>query len=73
MQVHEAPPMDKSRMELVMRCFDRLPPDLREWISNLDFSLHDDHILRGADEIRYCKRWLENGGKRHDRQGNGQN
>lgn len=60
-------------MELVMRCYDKLPPHLREWVSSLSFSLHDDHILRGAKEVEQCKAFLDGGGEPHFRPGNGQN
>lgn len=60
-------------MALVMRCFDKLPPHLREWVATLPFSLHDDHILRGAAEVEQCKAFIESGGLPHYRPGNGQN
>lgn len=56
-----------------MRCYDKLPPELRTWVANLDFSLHDDHILKGINEIERCKTFLDNGGKEHYKPGNGQN
>ena len=60
-------------MQIVMECFDNLHPDLRLWINNLHFSLHDDHILRGNTEVMRCKQFLESGGKEHYNPGNGQN
>lgn len=60
-------------MLLVMRCFDKLPPHLREWIMSLHFSLHDDHILRGEKEVERCKAFIELGGIHHEERGNGQN
>ena len=65
--------VNNQRMALVMRCFDKLPLHLREWIANLHFSLHDDHILRGAQEVENCKFFIESGGVHHERPGNGQN
>lgn len=56
-----------------MKCYDKLPKHLREWISDLHFSLHDDHILRGTKEVEYCKQFIENGGQHHLKNGNGQN
>jgi hypothetical protein len=60
-------------MNLVMECFDLLPADLRYWVSNLHFSLHDDHILRGTKEVRKCKNDIEAGGKVIFLPSNGQN
>lgn len=60
-------------MQVVMDCYDNLPYDLRMWISNLHFSLHDDHILRGEIEVRNCKTDVESGGKINYLPGNGQN
>jgi len=60
-------------MQIVMECFDRLPEELRVWISNLSFSLHDDHILRGKAEVQRCKDDIENGGLVIRLPGNGQN
>jgi hypothetical protein len=68
-----ADPVDLKRMELVMRCFDKLPQYLREWVCQLHFSLHDDHILRGAAEVNRCKEFIESGGVHHEQKGNGQN
>ena len=62
-----------NRMEVVMRCYDKLPIHLREWISTLSFSLHDDHILRGIEDVEECKKYVENGGLPHYLPGNGQN
>jgi tRNA A22 N-methylase len=56
---------EDKRRRLVMICFERLPEDLRNWINYLDFNLHDDHILRGAQEVYRCKAFLESGGKPH--------
>ena len=64
---------DAHRMMIVMKCFDKLPAELREWVSNLHFSLHDDHILRGEKEIRHCKEYVESNGTVTYRKGNGQN
>lgn len=60
-------------MVLVMQCYDKLPVHLRVWISDLHFSLHDDHILRGAQEVERCKAFIESGGVHHVLPGNGQN
>jgi hypothetical protein len=60
-------------MAMVMRCYDKLPLHLRIWISNLHFSLHDDHILRGAGEVEQCKKFIESGGIHYEKPGNGQN
>lgn len=65
--------IDIHRMKIVMNCYDKLPVDLRNWISNLNFSLHDDHILRGEREIRKCKIYVDNGGRINYYKGNGQN
>jgi hypothetical protein len=65
--------MDMQRMAIVMKCFDKLPLHLREWVSNLKFSLHDDHILRGTAEVERCKVFIESGGIHHESRGNGQN
>jgi hypothetical protein len=62
-----------QRMALVMRCYDKLPSHLRIWISSLHFSLHDDHILRGAADVEQCKFFIESGGIHHEKPGNGQN
>ena len=62
-----------NRMEVVMRCYDKLPIHLREWISTLSFSLHDDHILRGIEEVEACKKYIENGGEPYYMPGNNQN
>jgi hypothetical protein len=65
--------IDINRMKVVMSCYDKLPPELREWVSELYFSLHDDHILRGAKEVAGCKEFIESGGVPHFIKGNGQN
>lgn len=73
MSSEESSQIDIKKMELVMRCYDKLPVNLREWISSLNFSLHDDHILRGAKEVERCKDFIESGGTHHEKSGNGQN
>lgn len=45
-----------------MQCYDKLPSDLKIWIQNLHFNLHDDHILRGKEEVYRCKAYIESGG-----------
>ena len=60
-------------MQIVMECYDKLPEELRIWVSNLHFSLHDDHILRGTQEVQRCKDYIENGGQEIFLPGNGQN
>jgi len=65
--------VDGQRMAIVMSCYDKLPIHLREWISELHFSLHDDHILRGAAEVERCKIFIESGGIHYEKHGNGQN
>ena len=65
--------IDIRRMQIVMSCFDKLSPELRQWISQLHFSLHDDHILRGEREVRNCKIYVDSGGKIKYYKGNGQN
>lgn len=65
--------VNQKRMALVMQCYDKLPPHLRDWIAGLSFSLHDDHILRGASEVEQCKAFIESGGAPCFRPGNGQN
>jgi len=62
-----------QRMIVVMRCYDKLPLHLREWIAELHFSLHDDHILRGTAEVERCKAFIESGGVHYEKPGNGQN
>ena len=56
-----------------MSCFDKLPYELRDWIANLHFSLHDDHILRGEREVSRCKDYVDNDGEIKYYKGNGQN
>lgn len=46
-----------------MACFDKLPYEQRNWISNLSFSLADEHIFRGTKEIIICKNYFDKGGK----------
>ena len=65
--------VDHKRMKLLMACFDKLPYEQRNWISNLSFSIADEHIFRGTKEIAGCKEYLENGGRVHWVKGNGQN
>jgi hypothetical protein len=65
--------LDHKRMVIVMTCFDKLPYEMRDWISNLHFSLHDDHILRGYKEVLMCKEWVESGKQINYYAGNGQN
>lgn len=65
--------IDIHRMAIVMKCFDKLPLHLREWITELHFALHDDHILQGAKEVERCKAFLEEGGVHYEKRGNGQN
>ena len=65
--------MNRNRMQLVMECYDNLPYELRNWIADLHFSLHDDHILRGKIEVGNCKIDVESGGKINYLPGNGQN
>ena len=62
-----------QRRIVVMRCYDKLPLHLREWIAELHFSLHDDHILRGTAEVERCKAFIESGGVHYEKPGNGQN
>ena len=56
--------IDKRR-RITMQCFDKLPEELKVWIQNLHFNLHDDHILRGAEEVAKCKEYIEKGGQPH--------
>lgn len=65
--------MDIHRLQIVMQCYDKLPIELRQWISKLHFSLHDDHILRGEMEVEKCKSYVEGGGVIRYYKGNGQN
>ena len=65
--------VNTQRLQLVMKCYDRLPKHLREWVSDLHFNLHDDHILRGSVDVEGCKIFIENGGQHHLKDGNGQN
>lgn len=58
---------------MVMSCYDKLPKELRDWVSDLHFNLHDDHILRGSKEVQQCKDFIESGGQHHEKPGNGQN
>lgn len=61
------------KMNIVMECYDKLPQDLRQWIAGLHFSLHDDHILRGIEEIKRCKKSIEDSEPIIYKSGNGQN
>ena len=61
------------KMCIVMECYDKLPQDLREWIASLHFSLHDDHILRGVEEVKRCKKSVEANEPTIYKGGNGQN
>ena len=65
--------IDIHRMKIVMNCFDKLPPELRQWIADLHFSLHDDHILRGIKEVQRCKIYVEGDNEISYYKGNGQN
>jgi len=65
--------MDTRRMAIVMQCFDKLPKELREWIANLHFSLHDDHILRGLKDVENAKKYVESNQPIIYKKGNGQN
>lgn len=64
---------DEKRRQIVMKCFDKLPQYQRDWINNLEvFNLHDDHILRGKDEVDRCIKEVERGNIYY-KEGNGQN
>ena len=56
-----------------MEAYDNLPEKLRRFISEMDFSLHDKHIMMGAKEVARVKLFLQAGGKPHYEEGNGQN
>ena len=66
-------PIDKGRMEQVMEAYDQLPPKLRQFIQDLDFSIHDKHIVLGPREIARVKIYLQHGGQVTYEPGNGQN
>lgn len=56
-----------------MACFDKLPQYQRDWINyNNKLNLHDDHILRGKDEVDRCILEVEKGNIYY-KDGNGQN
>ena len=57
--------MNHQRLQIVMACFDKLSPEMRHWLNNLHFNIHDDHILKGQKEIERCKEFLDNGGQEH--------
>jgi len=45
-----------------MNCFDKLPQYQRDWINTCEkLNLHDDHILRGKDEVDRCMQEVERG------------
>lgn len=65
--------MDHNKLQMVMRCFDRLPEYQRTWINNNDMlNLHDDHILRGQKEVDRCMAEFSRGNIYY-KPGNGQN
>jgi hypothetical protein len=65
--------MDHARLKIVMGCFDRLPQYQRDWINNCEkLNLHDDHILRGKQEVDRCMAEVEKGRISY-KPGNGQN
>jgi hypothetical protein len=66
-------PIDKGRMEAVMEAYDCLPEKLRRFVQQLDFSLHDSHIMMGSQEVARVKIFLQHGGRPHFEEGNGQN
>jgi hypothetical protein len=54
--------MDYIRLQTVMACFDKLPQYQRDWINNnTQLNLHDDHILRGKNEVDRCIQAVNNG------------
>ena len=56
-----------------MECFDQLPQYQRDWINNNEqLNLHDDHILRGSQEVDRCMVEVEKGNIVY-KEGNGQN
>jgi hypothetical protein len=56
-----------------MACFDKLPRYQRDWINNNPIlNLHDDHILRGKDEVDRCMAEVAKGNIYY-KKGNGQN
>ena len=65
--------MNHNRLRLVMSCFDKLPQYQRDWINNNDLlNLHDDHILRGKNEVDRCIEEVGRGNIYY-KEGNGQN
>lgn len=66
-------PVDKGRMEAVMEAYDNLPEKLRRFVREMDFSLHDKHIIMGPKEVARVKVFLQSGGKPSYEEGNGQN
>lgn len=60
-------------MEEVMNAYDKLSPKMRKFIQNLDFSLHDEHVLEGENEVRRVRIYLMNGGQVTFKEGNSQN
>jgi hypothetical protein len=53
---------DDKKRKVVMNCFDKLPQYQRDWINNCEqLNLHDDHILRGKDEVDRCMIEVERG------------
>jgi len=56
-----------------MACFEQLPQYQRDWINNNEqLNLHDDHILRGKQEVDRCMVEVEKGNIVY-KEGNGQN
>lgn len=65
--------LDHNRLVVVMECFDQLPQYQRDWINNNEqLNLHDDHILRGQQEVDRCMVEVERGNIVY-KEGNGQN
>jgi len=65
--------LDDNRRKVVMACFDKLPRYQRDWINNNPtLNLHDDHILRGKDEVDRCMAEVAKGNIYY-KEGNGQN
>lgn len=65
--------IDYNRLAVVMACFDQLPQYQRDWINNNEqLNLHDDHILRGKQEVDRCMVEVEKGNIVY-KEGNGQN
>lgn len=55
----------EKRRRITMQCYDKLPQELKTWIQNLYFNLHDDHILRGEASVAAAKEYIERGGIPH--------